>query len=305
MIKTLDEFNAASEFINKDLETYSFDLSEQMNSYEYNLYLQDTQYYIDVLYEKTRTIEDMMDYLEKYCIAKINKINQIIKQKETLLNSSIDKRNNKDYTSLSIDWEKNPVNEILDRDGSLLYPAKIKNDNGVEADFVRTPPSNIIGISKTSNNNTYSDNLSEFMRSNIYYADYILDHPNEIIEEFCIDLDNPTDVNNILIDPINCDVYDIGFDENNRLNFKLNASNYSKIKENFDYDNYKGSFLNSINELDNEYNSSKGVFDNQSSLMNTKNTYNKYLYIDDIYNNQELRSSLHKKSSLKNDTGGI
>lgn len=302
MIKTIDEFNAASGFINKDLETYSFDLSEQMNSYEYNLYLQDTQYYIDVLYEKTRTIEDMIDYLEKYCSTKINKINTIIKQKEALLNNSIEERNNKNYISLTINWGKNPVNEILDRDGSVLHAAEVKDNEEIEAASIRTAFPNILGINKVSNNNVYSDNLSEYFRSNTYYADYILDYPNDIIEEFCIDLDNSTKINNILIEPINCDIYDINLDEENKLKFKLKAVNYTKTRENFNYDNYKGSSLNNINKLNNNYDSDKDLSKNQSCLSDTKNKYNKYLYINNICNNQNLENSLNKKSSLKNAT---
>ena len=41
MIKTQEEYINACDFIDSDMELYDFQISEKMNSYEYNLYLQD------------------------------------------------------------------------------------------------------------------------------------------------------------------------------------------------------------------------------------------------------------------------
>ena len=56
MIKTLAEYKSALDYINTDLEMYDFELSDKMTSYEYNLYLQDIQYYLNMLYEKYRVL---------------------------------------------------------------------------------------------------------------------------------------------------------------------------------------------------------------------------------------------------------
>ena len=66
MIRTQEEYNNACNFIDSDIELYDFILSEKMNSYEYNFYLQDTEYFLDFLYEKIRTLEELCDYLDNY-----------------------------------------------------------------------------------------------------------------------------------------------------------------------------------------------------------------------------------------------
>ena len=82
MIKTLAEYKSALDYINTDLEMYDFELSDKMTSYEYNLYLQDIQYYLNMLYEKYRVLEDLSNYLEEYSETKIDNMLKNIKEKE-------------------------------------------------------------------------------------------------------------------------------------------------------------------------------------------------------------------------------
>ena len=82
MIRTATQYKEAKEFIDTNPEFYDYTLSEKMNSYEYNLYLQDTQYYFNVLYEKLRELEDIIEYLERYSKKKISAARDIINKKE-------------------------------------------------------------------------------------------------------------------------------------------------------------------------------------------------------------------------------
>ena len=66
MIRTAKQYKEAKDFIDKELELYDYALSEKMTSYEYNLYLQDTQYCFNILYEKLRVLEDLIEYLDYY-----------------------------------------------------------------------------------------------------------------------------------------------------------------------------------------------------------------------------------------------
>ena len=75
MIRTANQYKEAKDFIDKELELYDYALSEKMTSYEYNLYLQDTQYCFNILYEKLRVLEDLIEYLDYYSKIKIDKVN--------------------------------------------------------------------------------------------------------------------------------------------------------------------------------------------------------------------------------------
>ena len=82
MIRTANQYKEAKDFIDKELELYDYALSEKMTSYEYNLYLQDTQYCFNILYEKLRVLEDLIEYLDYYSKVKIDKVKKDIAEKE-------------------------------------------------------------------------------------------------------------------------------------------------------------------------------------------------------------------------------
>ena len=89
MIRTANQYKEAKDFIDKELELYDYALSEKMTSYEYNLYLQDTQYCFNILYEKLRVLEDLIEYLDYYSKVKIDKVKKNIAEKEVTLARSM------------------------------------------------------------------------------------------------------------------------------------------------------------------------------------------------------------------------
>ena len=57
------------------------------------------------LYEKTRTIEDLIEYLEYYSKNKLEQLKTEIKEKEDILEAAVDKYIDKNYVSCRINWK--------------------------------------------------------------------------------------------------------------------------------------------------------------------------------------------------------
>lgn len=93
MIRTQDQYENACNFIDSDIELYDFMLSERMSSYEYNLYLQDTEYFLNFLYEKIRTLEELCDFLEVSIENKIRSATEEIDKKLSMLENSLGLKN--------------------------------------------------------------------------------------------------------------------------------------------------------------------------------------------------------------------
>lgn len=93
MIRTQDQYENACNFIDSDIELYDFMLSERMSSYEYNLYLQDTEYFLNFLYEKIRTLEELCDFLEVSIENKIRNATEEIDKKLSMLENSLGLKN--------------------------------------------------------------------------------------------------------------------------------------------------------------------------------------------------------------------
>lgn len=179
MIRTQEEYREASSFIDKDLELYDYDLSEKMSSLEYNVYLQDTQYYLNVLYEKMRSIEDMIEFLNYYTRKKFKKISETCDKAENFITTMRDyNESDKKYDSYTqIEWDTDASLIIYDRDGEPLNRGHVTNNNTILPTY--NVVEKFIPESVTRNTNTeevrllpYSDNLENVIESGIYKVAY-------------------------------------------------------------------------------------------------------------------------------------
>lgn len=291
MIRTSAQYKSAKEFIDKDLELYDYALSEKMTSHEYNLYLQDTQYCFNVLYEKLRTLEDIIEYLDYYSSTKIERIRRDIAAKEASMAQITNRLANKLAISKPVTWEANPLAEITDRDGSVLPIASIKSDYSITAGFVDSNNQTILSVAKKSNLPCYQDNINTCIADNYYMAFYDLDNPQEIEEELEIELDAPDDFDCVECEPVNCDVIYSGKNGSNHVVLKLIANNMTKLRENFFYDIFKDSSLNNIDNNNFTYNKNTTINDNQSSLANELDEKLSSDYIYSITNTQKKNAA--------------
>lgn len=298
LINTEAEYNEALTFIDRDIELYDFDLSRKMTSLEYNLYFQDTEYYLDFLYEKTRTVEDIIDYIERYGNKKIEELNKLFEDNLEVLESAIDRYVDSAAVSLKPQWDFNPLNPITDRDGSVISVLTTYSDGlTVNKNVNYNIP--IKSATKTSNYISYSDNIEDLVKDGYYISNYNLDKPDEIKEDLILEIDNPDDLNYIDIKPLNCE-YEINLNDDKKLVITLISKNYVKEYENFDYNDFIKSNLDSIKSLEMAYNLTDTINSNQNKLADLKDSDYRNKYINEVLEQQKTRANLLTKSNQLN-----
>ena len=266
MIRTANQYKEAKDFIDKELELYDYALSEKMTSYEYNLYLQDTQYCFNILYEKLRVLEDLIEYFDYYSKVKIAKVKKDIAEKEVTLARSINSVDKKKGIAAAVTWEVNPINELKDRDGEIIDAAFLNRDYSITSGRTDTNHRIIKSIIKKSNVECFSDNLDSCVADDIYISAYNLEAPQIIEEELEIEITEPENFDAIDFEAINCTVEYLGKTNDNHILLKVKADNMQKGLENFSHSTYKDSGLNSTAAVSFSYNRNNTVSKNQNTL---------------------------------------
>lgn len=292
LIKTQAEYQEALDFISSDLELYDFELSQKMTSYEYNLYLQDIQYYLNILYEKTRTIEDLLDYLDNYSSQKLNTLLNELEQSESKLTNIVDKYVSNKSKTYEVFWDEGNLDSIKDRDGADLPKAKVYRgiDNYLGVGSFEKNKLEIKNIVKTSNIPTYSDNILSCLSDGYYLSSYNIDQPQEIKENIFIELNDNENARFLNLRPINCKIEYKGLNKESKVHYVITSNMMNKTKENFEYKNYLGSNLNkSLSEENFTYNSAKDINQNQNNKIDVSNTNNTDNYYNDVLDYQKTK----------------
>lgn len=299
MIRTTTQYKEAKKFIDTNPEFYDYTLSEKMNSYEYNLYLQDTQYYFNVLYEKLRELEGIIEYLELYSKKKISTARDIIKKKEANISNLTVTNNKPKYTVIRIEPD-NSSSIIMDRDGSALNKALVTSSSTITSSSIEVDRRKILSAAKKSNQLCNSDNVSSFANDGYYISSYLLDEPKIIEEILEIELDN-NQFNRVDYEPINCKVEYLGKNNSNKIELKLTTNIMYKSIKSFNSKPYNGSNLETIEKMDYAAKSSS-VSDNVAELNTKIDEYNrrKYLSAAQIY--QDLIAENERKDSFNIET---
>lgn len=299
MIRTATQYKEAKEFIDTNPEFYDYTLSEKMNSYEYNLYLQDTQYYFNVLYEKLRELEDIIEYLERYSKKKISAARDIINKKEADISNLTVTNNKPQYKVIQIELENSP-SIITDRDGSILNKALVTGSGTITSSFIEVNRRKILSAAKKSNQLCNSDNINSFIKDGYYLSSYSLDEPEIIEEVLGIELDN-NQFNRVDYEPINCKIEYLGKNDTNKIELKLTTNIMRKSIKSFNSKPYNGSNLETIEKMDFATKSSS-VSDNVAELNTKIDEYNrrKYLSAAQIY--QDLIAENERKDSFNIET---
>ena len=299
MIRTATQYKEAKEFIDTNPEFYDYTLSEKMNSYEYNLYLQDTQYYFNVLYEKLRELEDIIEYLERYSKKKISAARDIINKKEADISNLTVTNNKPQYKVIQIELENSP-SIITDRDGSILNKALVTGSSTITSSFIEVNRRKILSAAKKSNQLCNSDNINSFIKDGYYLSSYSLDEPEVIEEVLEIELDN-NQFNRVDYEPINCKIEYLGKNDTNKIELKLTTNIMHKSIKSFNSKPYNGSNLETIEKMDFAVKSSS-VLDNVAELNTKIDEYNrrKYLSAAQIY--QDLIAENERKDSFNIET---
>ena len=183
-----------------------------LESEKFNSSLVSIQKNLDVLYEKTRYLEDSIDYARTFLDQKIttfsNRINTIISSVEDISNIN----NNMSYLDYAVAFKENNV-DSTDREPN--YRVKPCSINGT--DKVLTLSNNVSQAYKINSINRlcqqvpYDSNLADLSKGDKYRVLYIEDKPftNGAIETFTCYLPYSSEVNYTDVKGVNCNVENI------------------------------------------------------------------------------------------------
>ena len=183
-----------------------------LESEKFNSSLVSIQKNLDILYEKTRYLEDSIDYARTFLDQKIttfsNRINTIISSVEDIYNIN----NNMSYLDYAVAFKENNV-DSTDREPN--YRVKPCSINGT--DKVLTLSNNVSQAYKINSINRlcqqvpYDSNLADLSKGDKYRVLYIEDKPftNGAIETFTCYLPYSSEVNYTDVKGVNCNVENI------------------------------------------------------------------------------------------------
>ena len=292
MIRTQEEFTNACNFIDADMELYDFQLSEKMSSYEYNLYLQDTEYFLNFLYEKIRTLEELCDYLDDYINVKSKTISNTLQEKTKLLNTALHSSQKKQASYDFPLW--NIAETVMDRDGATLPMAVISGSaiEGASRKENRVIP---IAIQRIGNKVPYADSCDNFINTNSYLVKFKEDVPSKIQEEIQIILPDETSFNCIEYDPLNAN---ISIADVNAKNIVLSIipKSYQKDKQGIQYNAYADYKLDSIQDAFFLFKADKTAADNINTWNGMLTEKDKEQFLQKIQQAQDLSLQKNNRS---------
>lgn len=184
-----------------------------LESNKFNTTFQEVEATLNTLYEKTRYLEDSIEYAKVFLETKNREFNDemqsIIKELENLLDMS----KNLAYISHNVPLKQNTI-YINDRDANAnnISPLIMK-DNVLTLGYSSNKEIEYSSIERISNSVPYSDNLSSTNTNKKYKAIYLEEKviPNGLTETFIVYFPEPVSINVLNFKPVNCDIKNIRF----------------------------------------------------------------------------------------------
>lgn len=227
---------------------------EVMNSENFNSSLQSIEKNLDILYEKTRYLEDAIDYTKIFLDQKITafetRMSSILNSVEDI--NAINK--NMAYIEYPVPFQQN-VTDSTDRNKDYrVEPCDLNATSKVLTLSAHENHSyGISSINRTGECIPYDSNINDFLTGEKYRAIYIEDkiQKNGLIENFTCYFPYAVEVNNINVKPVNSEIENItlvypngvseslddditGINFNSRMithfTFSLRAKNYNVVE---------------------------------------------------------------------------
>lgn len=182
---------------------------EIMNSENFNSSLQSIEKNLDILYEKTRYLEDAIDYTSTFLDQKITAFET---RMSSILNSVKDINainKNMAYMEFPVSFQQNVVDSTDRNKDYKVEPCDLNGSNKVLTLSTHDNYSySLSSIDRTGECLPYDSNIDNFIGGEKYRAIYIEDkiQKNGLIENFACYFPHAIEVNNVKIKPINSEV---------------------------------------------------------------------------------------------------
>lgn len=212
MLKDKTDFDYNMSELKKDLNINITLQDDVMESEKMNTSLKSIENNLNVLYEKTRYLEDAIDYAKTFLTMKIdnyiNDINSSIKSIEDL--STVDK--NLGYIDYNVPFIENTTEEKDRNKNYKITPCSIKNNVLTLSNRIKDTY-NYSSITYKCEQVPHYNNLSTISTDGFYRSIYLEEKPVKtgIVETITIYLEEPKEVNELNITPVNCNVKNIRY----------------------------------------------------------------------------------------------
>ena len=325
MIDATHNFEQGVEFLSNDLDKgIAQNLVLQNNfldSQQFNETMKNIEDELNLLYEKTRVLEDIIAYSKEFLEQQIHINKELLYDKLETIEDIRDTIKDKAYVLFRAPLKQKNAGIIRDRDGTVLDHCEIDNGNlalsAQDLEDIR-----VIDVTKKQELIAYNDNLKDVKDTGHYRTYYLLDGPatHGVKEEIIFLFDDIKRVNYINASAVNCNIVNatlinengaeesvIALESSTIAEKKLRgvkltivSNNYETIPYDIDMKRIHGDFWNKIAVY--EYNRTLGkasTFDLQklSGMAQHKEDYQAYL--KELEEWKKEKEEVKKRNALK------
>lgn len=216
MIDATHNFEEGVEFLSKDLDKNIANAIPLQNNFldseKFNEAMQNIEKELNLLYEKTRVLEDIIAYSKEFIQQQIHVNKEKIYKKLETIEDTRDLIKDRAYVLFRAPIKERSVEVIRDRDGTVIDHCEVFNGNltlsGQDLEEIK-----VVDITKKQELVSFNDNLDTAIENKFYRSYYILDGPanNGVKEEIIYLFDGVKQVNHISVTPVNCNIASISF----------------------------------------------------------------------------------------------
>ena len=211
MIKDTIDFDYAISQIAKNTEPTVYLQGNVLNSDYINKSFKEIEKNLNTLYEKTRYLEDAIAYTKEFLETRIhhfsNEISSVLHEIENVADSA----KNLSYISYNVPFIKG-TKQLTDRDGvKTITPLVIRNNN-LTLDYLINQNQEFTSWTRVCDSVPYESNIKKVTEEN-YRSIYLEEKtiPGGLTETIFVHFKQPTVVNVLDIEPVNCAIKNLKF----------------------------------------------------------------------------------------------
>lgn len=216
----------------KDINSKMLLQGSFLNSDRFNETMKNIEEELNILYEKTRVLEDMIAYSKEFLEQEIHINKEKIYDKLKVIEESRDTLKESSYISYRVPIQVSSSEVVRDRDGTIIDRCDIGNGNlilsGQELEDFK-----IVDVTKKQELTAYNDNLEVLKDGGSYRVLYFLDGPAKsgVKEEITFMFEEAKKINYISASLANCTVLNASFINENGVEEQVIALENSVIAE--------------------------------------------------------------------------
>lgn len=215
MIDTSKYIEDAINFLNnQDVEDLNYQFMYQtnyFNSQDYNYTLYNIENNLNVLYEKSRVLQDVIKYTREYIKQNVYDITDECRSILDAIEDNVDSLKQNNYININVPFLQS-TGSYVDRDGKKLEKNAIY-DAAITLSGTDKEKLKIKNITQKNNFKPYKENLSNLIQEKEYRSFYMLDGPvtDGLKEQITVEFETENIINQLNIVASNCKISDITY----------------------------------------------------------------------------------------------